>query len=302
MKESKDKIKKYLAYNGMVSIVCATTKQLAENIREIHDLTPTTTAILGRVATAGVMMGVTEMKEEDESFTIQINGNGPVQTIIAVVTRKKQAPVIKTYIQNPHVELPMRESDGKIDVGGAVGKNGFLNVISKHPMTKTNYSTYVPLVSGEIAEDFTEFFVKSKQKPTAMALGVLIDANGVKASGGYMIQPMPDATDEVIEEIEKAIASANPISQLLDENLSLDEIAQIISGDENIQIIEEQSHPYYECNCSREKFKKGLISLGKEELQKVIEEDEKAEICCQFCNQKYNFSKAELKQIQEKTK
>ena len=302
MKNNNDKIKRYLAYNGMVSIICANTKELVEEMRKIHDLTPTTTAVLGRVATASSMMGVTEMKEEAESFTVQINGGGPVETIIAVVTREKNMPIVKTYIQNPHVELPIREFDGKIDVGGAVGKDGYINIIYKNKMTNSNYNGMVPLVSGEIAEDFTEYFVKSKQKPTAMALGVLVNSEGVKASGGYMIQPMPDATEEVIEKLEQSILNASSISNLLNEEKTLDEIAKIVSGDSEIQVIEDEIIPEYKCKCSKESFEKGLISLGKEEINDIIEEDGKAEICCQFCNKKYLFTKEELIQIKDKTK
>lgn len=291
-----DKVKKYLGFEGRVSVVCADTKELTEHIKKLNDLTPTTTAVMGRFATISGIMGLTEIKEAKDSMTIQIKGEGKVGLLVCVVKNVNNVSKIKAYIQNPLVELPLKEN-GKIDVGSAVGKYGFLNVIKESEVTNTEYNGLVPLVSGEIAEDFTEYFAKSMQKPTVIALGVLVNKDGVKASGGYMINLMPDATDEDITSIENAISNAPSISQMLDEGYTLEKIAKTVTGDNNIKEIDENVSIVYECDCSKEKFEKGLISLGKEEIQKIIDEDGKADIKCQFCNKEYHFSKSELQKL-----
>ena len=181
-----DSVKRFLSKNGKVSVICAETTELVEKIKSIHDLTPTTTAVMGRFATICGIMGFTSMKEDDDKLTIQIRGGGPIGTLVSVVKRNEKVSKIKAYMSNPHVELPLKDN-GKIDVGGAVGSNGFLNIIKKNEMVDEGYNGLVPLVSGEIAEDFTEYFAKSEQKPTVLALGVLVNKDGVQASGGYML-------------------------------------------------------------------------------------------------------------------
>ena len=189
---------KFLAYNKKVSVMCIDTTELVEQIRKIHDLTPTVTAAAGRVATVAAMMAHLETKEITDNITIQIKGTGPIGSIVAVAgLENEKLANVKMYVQNPHVELPLK-ANGKIDVGGAVGNQGYLNVIKQNELTNSNYNGLIPLVSGEIAEDFTEFFAKSEQKPTALSLGVLVNKDGVKRAGGYIINPMPDATEEEI--------------------------------------------------------------------------------------------------------
>ena len=289
-----NKITKFLAYNKRVAVMCLDTTELVEEIRKIHDLTPTTTAALGRVATVSTMMAHLNLKETTDSLTIQIKGNGPIGTIVSICELDDlRTATIKICADNSKVELPLKEN-GKIDVGGAVGNSGYLNVIRENELTKGKYNGIIPLVSGEIAEDFTEFFAKSEQKPTALALGVLVDKNGVKRAGGYIINPLPDATDEDITKIEQAISKSKPISEMLDENSSLEEIAKIVTGDENIEMLKKNLQVKYKCNCSREKFERGIKSLGKEEVQKIIEEDGKIDTECNFCHRKYHFSKEEL--------
>ena len=289
-----NKITKYLVHDKRVSVMCLDTTGLVEEIRKIHDLTPTTTAVLGRVATVTAMMAHLNLKETTDNLTIQIRGNGPMGSIVSVCELEDlRTATIKLYADDNKVELPLKEN-GKIDVGGAVGNNGYLNVIRQNDLTNAKYNGIIPLVSGEIAEDFTEFFAKSEQKPTALALGVLVDKNGVKRAGGYIINPLPDATDEDITKIEQAIANSKPISTMLDENLSLEEIIKNVTGDENIEILKQDLQVKYKCNCSREKFERGIKSLGKEEIQKIIEEDEKIDTECNFCHKKYHFSKEEL--------
>jgi molecular chaperone Hsp33 len=292
----KDEVKKYLVCEGRVSVIVANTTELVEEYRKMQNLTPTTTAVMGRFLTIAGMMGHTSMKEDEGTITLQIKGGGPVGTLVAVVSKEKDCAKIKGYIQNPSVELPARE-DGKIDVGGAVGNNGFLNVIKESKYQEQGYNGVIELVSGEIAEDFTEYFAKSEQTPNVLALGVLVDKDGVVASGGYKIELMPDATEEDIKQLENAIKQAPSISQLLEENKSLDEIVEIVTGDENSMVLAKKLEIKYECNCSKEKFKQGLASIGKAELEKIINEDEKADIKCQFCNKEYHFSKEELQDL-----
>lgn len=298
----KNKAIKFLAYNKKVSIMCIDTTELVEQIRKTHDLTPTVTAAAGRVATVASMMAHLEIKELTDNITIQIKGTGPIGSMVAVssLENKKMANV-KMYVQNPHVELPLKPN-GKIDVGGAVGAEGYLNVIKQNELTNSNYNGLIPLVSGEIAEDFTEFFAKSEQKPTALALGVLVNKDGVKRAGGYIINLMPDATDEEISKIEESLKIAKPISEMLDEEMSLEEIARIVTGDECVEILEQDLDVIYKCNCSKEKIERGIISLGKEEISKIIEEDGKLEAECHFCHKKYNFSIEELKEIEKGAK
>ncbi len=294
-----DRAIKGLAYEGKVSIVAVETTELVEQIRNLHDLTPTTTAALGRVATIAGMMGLTELKEKEDSLTIQINGRGPMGSIVAVVEREEAKSFVKVYTQNPSVELPLA-SNGKIAVGQAVGTDGFLNIIRQNEITKTAYNGLVPLVSGEIAEDFTQYFAQSQQKPTVIALGVLVDKNGVKRSGGYMIQLMPDATEEEISKIEESVSKAQPVSEMLNQDKSLEEIVRTVTGDENALFLISDLGIEFRCNCSKERFADGLASIGKVELDKIIEEDGKANTKCHFCNQEYDFSKEELLEIKEK--
>ena len=295
-----NRVAKFLAHEGRVSLVCSNTTEMVNEIRELHDLTPTTTAARGRFATITGMMGFTEIKETEDFLTVQLNGKGPMGTLISIVRRESFTSKVKVCTDNPHVELPLKPN-GKLDVSGAVGKNGFLNIINKNEVTDTNYTGLVPLVTGEIAEDFTEYFAKSGQKPTVIALGVLVNKDGVQAAGGYMIQLMPDATEEDIVAIEKALEKAPSISQMIDENKSLEEIARTVTGDENIMILAQELDMKYECDCNQEKFERGLISIGREELQKIIDEDGHANIVCNFCKKEYDFDKEDLEELLRKS-
>lgn len=289
-----DKITKFLAYNGKISIVCINTTNLVEKARKIHDLSPVATAAFGRLLTITALMGQ-EMKNKEDKLTIQIQGNGPIGTML---TTANNSPKVKGYVANPYVDLPLNEF-GKLDVGGAVGVDGYINVI-KDIGLKEPYVGVSPLTSGEIADDFTNYFVNSEQTRTAVALGVLVNKDGVKRAGGYIINPMPDATDEEIANVEKSIFEAGAISKMLDEGLSLLEIAKKVTGDKNVKVIEDMKTPVYECDCSKERMLEGLATLDKNTIKEIIEEDGKAEIVCHFCNKKYEFSKEELEEILEK--
>lgn len=289
-----DKITKFLAYNGKISIVCINTTNLVEKARKIHDLSPVATAAFGRLLTITALMGQ-EMKNKEDKLTIQIQGNGPIGTML---TTANNSPKVKGYVANPYVDLPLNEF-GKLDVGGAVGIDGYINVI-KDIGLKEPYVGVSPLTSGEIADDFTNYFVNSEQTRTAVALGVLVNKDGVKRAGGYIINPMPDATDEEIANVEKSIFEAGAISKMLDEGLSLLEIAKKVTGDKNVKVIEDMKTPAYECDCSKERMLEGLATLDKNTIKEIIEEDGKAEVVCHFCNKKYEFSKEELEEILEK--
>lgn len=290
----KDNIIKFLAYNGRISITCADTTNLVEEARNTHDLSPVATAALGRLLTMGVIMG-SDLKSEKDNITLQIKGDGPIGKMVAVVNSNLK---IKGMVDNPQVDAPLNEF-GKLDVGGVVGYNGYVNVI-KDIGLKEPYIGVIPISSGEIAEDFARYFTESEQTRSAVALGVLVDKNGVKNAGGYLLTAMPDATDEDITNIEKSIFEAGAISKMLDNNLSLLEIAKKVTGDKNVKVIQEDMHPMYECDCSKEKIERVLKALDKNEINKIIEEDGKAEIICHFCNKKYLFSKEDLMNLVNK--
>ncbi len=289
--ENNDRIIKCLAYEGKVSIICADTTYLVEQARKIHDLSPVATAALGRTLTVSSIIAI-NMKDKDDRLTVQIKGDGPIGNIVVVANN---FPKLKGYVGNNLLDLPLNEN-GKLNVGQAVGKNGFLNVI-KDIGLKDPYIGMVPLVSGEIAEDFTNYFATSEQTPSVVSLGVLVNSDGVKKSGGYVLTLMPDATEDIIEKIEKNIEKIDSISKMLDENIPLIEIAKKATGDENIKVIEENIIPVYECDCSKEKIEKGLIAIGKDELKDIIETQGNIETVCHFCNKKYNFSKQELQNL-----
>ena len=290
MKE--DKIINCLAYNGKVNVRCIKSTNLVEEARKIHDLSPTVTAALGRLLTITSLLGK-EMKGDEGTITTQVKGNGPIGTMIAVSNNKG---IVKGYASNPRVDLPLNPENGKLNVGEAVGKSGMIYII-KDIGLKEPYVGMTPIVSGEIAEDFTHYFATSEQTPTVVALGVLVDKNGVKSAGGYLITLMPDAGEEEIAKIKKKKKKADSISKMLDDGKDLVEIAEMVTGDSNILYFENDDIPKYECNCSKEKMEKALISIGKKDLKEIIEKDGKAELVCHFCNKKYQFSKEELEDL-----
>lgn len=287
-----DKIIRCLAYNGKVNIRCINSTNIVEEARKIHDLSPTATATLGRVLTITSLMGK-EMKEEKGTITTQIKGNGPIGSITAVSDNNGN---VKGYVSNPQLELPLNPLNGKINVGEAVGNKGMIYII-KDIGLKEPYIGMTPIISGEIAEDFTNYFATSEQTPTVVALGVLVNKDGVKSAGGYLLTLMPDAGEEEIEKIEQALKNADSISKMLSDGKELVEIAEEVTGDKNLMYFEDDSVPKYKCNCSKEKIEKSLITLGEKELNDIIEKDKKAELICHFCNKKYLFTEEELRKL-----
>ena len=287
-----DKIKRFLAYNGKIDIVAIETTELVEEARKVHDLSPLATATLGRCLTMAALMA-SNMKGENDKLTLQVKGNGPIGMITVTADSKER---IRGYVTNPIVDLPLK-SNGKLDVGSAVGKDGFIYVI-KDIGLKDPYIGMSKIITGEIAEDFTNYYYTSEQKNTAVALGVLVDKDGVKKAGGFIVTSMPDATEDELFILENRLKEAMPISQMLQENMSLLDIAKDITGDINIKVLEdEEKNPKYECDCSKERMEKALCAIGKEELKNIIAEDGKAELVCHFCNKKYEFDENELRHI-----
>lgn len=292
-----DKIISCLTHNGKVNVRCISSTNMVEEARKLHDLSPTATAALGRLLTITSLLGK-EMKGEKGTITTQVKGNGPIGSMTVV---SDNIGNVKGYVSNPQVDVPLNKETGKLDVGKAVGNQGMIYII-KDIGLKEPYVGMTPIISGEIAEDFTNYFAKSEQTPTVVALGVLVDKNGVRAAGGYLITLMPDATEEDIVKIEEALKNAESISKMLDDGKELIEIAEIVTGEQNLMYFEDDNIPQYKCNCSKEKMEKNLITIGKTELNDIIEKDGKAELVCHFCNKKYNFDKDELIKLVEESK
>lgn len=288
----KDKLIKYLSHVDMVKITCVESTNLVEEARKIHDLNPTPTAALGRTLTMAIMMGAS-LKEDDGKITIQILGNGPLGKVIATVNNKCE---VKGCVDNPLAEAPLNQI-GKLNVSAIVGK-GQVNVI-KDIGLKEPYVGNVPIQTGEIAEDFAYYFAVSEQIPTAVALGVLVEKDGsVKKAGGYIIQATPDTPEEILKLIENRISESKSMTEMLEEGMTLDEIASYISDDLNTYKIQEYE-PKYKCDCSRERMEQALICLNKDDIMELAN-DETTEICCHFCNKKYHFSKDEILQLLER--
>ena len=264
-----------------------------QKAHEIHKSLPTATAALGRTLTIAAIMGQ-NLKNNADSVTIQFRGDGPLGNIVAVSDNKSQ---VRGYAVNPYVDLPLNKK-GKLDVGKAVGK-GDLCVIYDMGM-KEPYSGRVPIVTGEIAEDMTYYFAKSDQIPTAIGLGVLVDTDcSVKTAGGYMIQLMPDANEETARIIEEKVRNAPPITEMLEKGMTAEEILFFLTEGFDMLMSNNAVTPVYKCKCSERRMRNAVISIGKKELKRIIEEDGKCEVECQFCNSKYVFQKDELLKLYE---
>ena len=286
-----DTLVRAMTKDGYVKMVAISTKNLTERARQIHKTLPTATAALGRLLAAASMMGNMQ-KVEDGSITLQIKGGGPLGTVLAVSDAQGN---VRGYVENPQISL-LEKYRGKLDVGAAVGTDGTLTVIRDLRM-KEPYIGSVPLVSGEIAEDVTQYFAQSEQTPTACALGVLVDVDqSVKAAGGYLIQLLPGAPEDVICRIEKGIEAAGTVTKMLDAGLSPEQMLQTVMQDFEIEFLE-RSDVEYRCYCSRERVSCTLISLGVEELEDIIREGQTVHVDCQFCDTVYDFTKEDVKKL-----
>lgn len=282
--------------DGAIRVFVAVTTDMVNEAQKIHNTFPVATAALGRTLTACAMMGQ-GLKNDTDSITIQFRGDGPLGNMVAITDNKSR---VRGYVVNPFVDLPLN-SKGKLDVGGAVGR-GQLNVIYDLSM-KEPYSGQVPIQTGEIAEDLTYYFAKSDQIPTAMGLGVLVNPDNTAAcAGGFMIQLMPEASEEVAGIIEDRMAEAPSVTKMLSDGMSAEDILFCLTQDFSMIMQNEAVVPQYKCKCSTDRMRRAVISIGKEELRKIIDEDGKCEVECQFCNNKYVFDKAELEEMYKKAK
>ncbi len=292
-----DKLVRGNSTDGAIRVFSAVTTDLVNKARKIHGAYPVAAAALGRLLTGAAIMGAAELKNDADSMTIQIKGNGEIGTLTAVTDCRSH---VRGYVSNPFIHRAPN-SKGKLDVGGAVGE-GYLTVIRDLGM-KEPYVGRVPLVSGEIAEDLTYYYAKSEQIPTSIALGVLVNTdNSVIASGGFMIQLMPEATEDMAVRLENILKELPPITEMIHSGMSAEDILFRVTEGFPMLCENRAAKPVYECECTKERMEKALISIGRDELKSLIEERGEAEMTCQFCNNRYTFGKAELKELLKKAK
>lgn len=282
--------------DGAVMVSAVDTTDMVETAKNLHDTTPVATAALGRLLTAASMMG-NMLKSSDNSITLRIKADGPIESLVAVADADGNT---RGYVGNPHVTIPLKPN-GKLDVGGAVGKDGYLYVL-KDIGLKEPYNGVVPLVSGEIAEDITAYYATSEQIPTVCALGVLVNSDRtVACAGGFIIQLLPAADDGTIDKIEENLKTLRPITELLSKNVPLEDIVGEALKGFNLEVLYTQQVSY-RCDCSRSRVIRALESLGTEELLKMAEELPETELKCHFCNKKYVFTPDEVKKLAENLK
>lgn len=286
----KDYIVRATAAGNQIRAFAATTKNMTEYARAAHNTSPVATAALGRLMTAGAIMGCM-MKGEKDIITLQIQGNGPLKGMVVTADSKGNT---KGYVYEPNVVIPANAA-GKLDVGAAVGI-GLLSV-TRDLGLKEPYSSQTNLTTSEIAEDLTYYFATSEQVPSAVALGVLMNKdNTVKQSGGFIIQLMPNAQEEVITALEKKVGEITSITDLLEEGLSPEDILEKVLGDLGVEIMDTISTEF-SCDCSKERVMKAIISIGKKEIMEMVEEGKDIEVNCHFCNTKYKITVEELKEV-----
>lgn len=278
--------------DGTIRIFAADTTRLVNEAVRIHKTFPTPTAALGRLLTAASMMGCM-LKGKNDTITLRVKGDGPIEGVVAVGDSEGN---VKGYALNPGAVVE-HKYPGKLDVSAGIGK-GTLSVICDLGL-KEPYVAQMELVSGEIAEDITAYYATSEQVPSAVALGVLVDTDGsVIKAGGFILQLMPESTDETGEKLEKNIAALEPITTMLKNGLSCEDIIfKVTEGFDMLISNKDAAYPKYKCDCSRERVERALISMGKEEMESLIEEQGSAELTCQFCDKVYNFSKEELEEL-----
>lgn len=293
-----DKLIRAIAKDGMIRIFATETTALVNEASKIHDCTPTAAAALGRMLTAGTMMGAM-LKSDKEVVTLQINGGGMAKGV--TVTAYSDCSV-KGYIGNPHVDLPLNTENGKLNVGEAIGKNGGLTVI-KDLGLKDPYVGQVPIYSGEIAEDLAYYFTASEQIPSAVALGVLVDRDhSIKKAGGFIIQLLPGADELLGDLLTYRLDEIPSLTTMLSEGKTIEEVIEFIFDGMDLKILEEET-PKYKCDCSREKVERALLSIGYKDLKELYDEGKEEELKCHFCNKAYKFTKEDIgKLLEEKEK
>ncbi len=288
-------LKRAISADASAVAMAVDTTDIVSEIEKIHKTSAVTTAALGRLTTAASMIGYS-LKNKDDSVTLRLDGKGPSGALIAVSDYMGN---VKSYIQNPVVEIPLNKH-GKLDVAGAVGRDGTLSVI-KDIGLKEPYSGMIHLVSGEIAEDVAAYFATSEQIPTVCGLGVLVNPDlSVNCAGGYLVQLLPFASDAVIDQIEKNVNSLKSVTQMMSDGITMDELVlKLLDGLEPNLL--DEANVEYRCDCSTDRVSRALISLGREELDSMIAENESkgkdTEVQCHFCNKIYSFSNADLKKL-----
>ena len=291
----RDEIVRAITGDGYVKAVAVTGRDMVERARQIHTLLPMATAALGRTLLGASMLG-DMLKTDRGSVTLQIKGGGPLGTVLAVSDHEGN---VRGYVQNPNVDI-IEKQEGKLDVGAAVGgehvESGTLTVIKDIGM-KEPYVGSIGLWSGEIADDLAMYFVESEQIPTVCALGVLVGTDqSVTSAGGYIIQLLPGATEEIITKIEQGVQRVGSVSRSLEQGMDAEGMIRAVLSDFEVQVLEK--HPVeYRCYCSRDRVTRALISMGREELSAMIEEQGQAELTCQFCDEIYHYSREELEEL-----
>ena len=289
----KDYLGRATAADAQIRAFAATTRQMVETARQKHDTSPVVTAALGRLLTAGSMMG-SMLKGEEDLLTLQVTGDGPMGGMTVTADSKGH---VKGYANEPQVILPAN-SQGKLDVGGAVG-SGILRVIQDSGL-KDPYVGQTVLQTGEIAEDLTYYFATSEQVPSSVGLGVLMERdNTVRQAGGFIVQLMPFAEEETISRLEQNLGKIRSVTSMLDEGLTPEELLGLVLEGMDIQF-RDTCEVEFSCSCSKERVEKALISIGREEIDKMIADGEPIEVKCHFCNKGYQFSVQELEEIVEK--
>lgn len=286
-----DYIVRAIAAKGQIRAFAATTKDTVEKARQLHNTSPIATVALGRLLTGGAMMGVT-MKSDADILTVQIKGNGPIGAMTVTADPKGN---VKGFVGNPEVMLPLK--DGKLDIAVAVGI-GVLSVI-KDIGLKEPYVGDTILITSEIADDLTYYYATSEQVPSSVGLGVLMTKeNTVEQAGGFIIQLMPDATEEVIDKLEKRIKEVKSVTEMLENGMTPEKILEHILGDMELEILDTVQTQFH-CNCSKERVSKAVMSIGAKDLKEMVDDNKPIEVNCHFCNSHYTFSPEELEQMLE---
>lgn len=285
-----DYLVKALAFDGQVRAYAVRSTDTINEAQRRHGTWPTASAAIGRSMSAGVMMGA--MLKGEDKLTVKVEGDGPLGAIIVDSDAKGN---VRGYVTNPQVHFDLNEH-GKLDVRRAVGTSGTLSVVKDIGM-RDHFTGQVPIVSGELGEDFTYYFVTSEQVPSSVGVGVLVNPdNSILAAGGFIIQLMPGTPDETITEIENRLQSIPPVSKLIEKGLTPEELLHELLGEENVKVLDKMA-VQFECRCSKERFGAAIATLGKEEIQKMIDEEGGAETQCHFCNETYQYSVEELTEL-----
>lgn len=287
------KLVRTISADGSVMACAVNSTDIVSEIEKIHQTSAVVTAGLGRLATAAAIMGHM-LKGEKDTLTLRINGGGPSGSLIAVANSRAE---VKAFVENPVVELPLNQY-GKLDVRGAVGTDGFLSVI-KDLGLKEPYVGQIPIASGEIAEDITTYYATSEQVPTVCGLGVLVNPDlSVRAAGGYLVQLLPFADEKCIDIIEENIKDIESVSSMIDKGMTPEEICERLLRGLEPNVLEEGT-ALYRCDCSKERVERALISIGRDELIAMRDEENGCEVSCHFCNKKYNFNYDDLTRLLE---